>query len=196
MREVVVPEGYGLVFLHHLIQALFKWKDYHLHEFCTEDCHYYSPDGTQPELEIEGTTWAPEEEVSLRKFFKKNGSRLNYVYDYGDMNEVIITCVGKTVAHQKAHFNTSGPNMIEDSMGFGGTEEIVKCLTAPKNTAKKRAIKDWLMAAFRMSPEEACNEPEVYEVIAQVRQLVHIVEGAHEKPSKSEVGYLWDYYTF
>ncbi len=40
MREVAVPEDFTLAFLHGVIQSIFGWLDYHMHEFTdVKDIH-------------------------------------------------------------------------------------------------------------------------------------------------------------
>lgn len=176
MREVVVPAEYSLAFLHFLIQNLLGWKDCHLHEFSTDKGYVYGAHGTKPEFEVEGTTWQDEALVSINKCLKKKGDVLDYTYDFGDCNEVTITCVGQTKTPKAEHFATSGTDMIEDAMGVGGTEEIVNVLKQPKLSPLKKSIQTWLMETARMSIEQACHEPSVGEIIDRVYRLVAIAD--------------------
>ncbi|MBQ9694416.1 MAG: plasmid pRiA4b ORF-3 family protein [Kiritimatiellae bacterium] len=176
MRKVVVPSDYSLAFLHFLIQDILGWKDCHLHEFSTDEGCFYGARGTEPEFEVEGTTWQDEALIPINKCLKKKGDVLDYLYDFGDCNDVTITCMGQTKTPKLEHFATSGTDMIEDAMGLGGTEEMVRVLKQPKSSPLKKSIQTWLMETARISIEQACHEPSVDEIIKRVHRLVSIVD--------------------
>jgi len=76
-RTVMVPAGYNLDYLHHIIQDVFDWDDMHLHEFI-KNKQRYNPRPDTFHGDIDST------QVLLSEVFKRKGSRIKYVYDFGD----------------------------------------------------------------------------------------------------------------
>ncbi len=173
MREVAMPEDFTLAFLHEAIQSLFGWLDYHLHEFTdAKGIRYVDRDCDPPE---DGLPYKFEDDVMMKKFFKKPGDTLDYEYDFGDSNEVLITLVGRVAQAMPKHFLTRGPDMVEDSAGVGGTEGVVEKLKS--GSAKERkALASWLMGAFRKNPEQVVREPDVQEIFLRIYRLVKLVD--------------------
>ena len=109
MREVALPEDFTLAFLHAAIQSVFGWLDCHLHEFTdSKGMRYGDRDGEPPD---DGGPYSFDDDFPMKKFFRKPGDRLEYEYDFGDMNEVSISLVGRTTAARRAHFLSQGPDM-------------------------------------------------------------------------------------
>ncbi len=79
-RRVLVSDQTALPRLHQVIQDVFGWLDYHLHEFRIAGVRYGDPASDEegdPELQ-------DESEARLRKLGLKEGSRFDYLYDFGD----------------------------------------------------------------------------------------------------------------
>ena len=156
VRTVVLPEECTLAFLHRVIQDAFGWLDYHLYEFTdAKGRRYFDPTDEGSELDdakpVDATT------VALAKVFKKRGDTLDYEYDFGDGNEVGITFVARPKSNRggfEACFESKGPNMIEDSMGLGGTGGVCEILRAGRKNKNYRQAVDWLYAAFRLTRTE------------------------------------------
>lgn len=174
VRTVVLPEECTLAFLHMVIQDAFGWLDYHLYEFTdAKGRRYIDPTDEGSELDdakpVDATT------VTLAKVFKKRGDTLDYEYDFGDGNEVGITFVARPKSNRggfEACFESKGPNMIEDSMGLGGTGGVCEILRAGRKNKNYRQAVDWLYAAFRLMPEEVLREPTAGELCSKVFRMV------------------------
>ena len=86
-RRIVVPLRYTFRQLHLMIQRLFCWQGYHLHDFWIE----YHPDGrlkhtlvgSPREFEIEGEVMQPDWDVQLSEVFPRL-DHIIYNYDFGD----------------------------------------------------------------------------------------------------------------
>ena len=79
-RRVLVSDKITLLELHDVIQGVFGWLNYHLHEFTINNVNYGDP--ANDEL---GNRYIQDEMmVRLRTLNLKVGSRLIYVYDFGD----------------------------------------------------------------------------------------------------------------
>ena len=76
-RRVVVPAGASLGLLHRVIQVVMGWDDDHLHAFTADGMRYSDPSYN---LEDDGD----EDAVRLAKALPKAGTRMAYVYDFGD----------------------------------------------------------------------------------------------------------------
>ena len=175
LREIAVPENFTLAFLHVAIQDVFGWLDYHLHEFTdAKGVRYGDPDVPPDDDEC---AFKSENEVMMKRPLKKPGDTLDYAYDFGDGNHVKITLLGRTSLAQRAHFASKGPDLIEDSAGFGGTEGVVSILRGKDSSQKKEALA-WLAAAFRKSPEAVLHEPDAVEIFLRIYRLVHLVSVA------------------
>lgn len=77
-REVIVPESISLTWLHEVIQEAMGWMDTHLHQFEHQNT-FYAPPATDDWEETEDAST-----VALNQLLKRTGSKLNYVYDFGD----------------------------------------------------------------------------------------------------------------
>ncbi|WP_196812050.1 IS1096 element passenger TnpR family protein [Schleiferilactobacillus shenzhenensis] len=79
-RRVVVPQAFRLDQLHAVIQIVFGWENYHLHQFWTtkDPDALYVPE-TDPDLDVD------QRLTSRTKIFKLlNAGDMIYEYDFGD----------------------------------------------------------------------------------------------------------------
>ena len=77
-RRLEVSSDTTLAGLHTIVQAAFGWLDYHLHEFEIDGRRYGQPD---PDWDFEPVM--PEARTALSRVVSV-GSRIRYVYDFGD----------------------------------------------------------------------------------------------------------------
>jgi hypothetical protein len=79
-RRVLVSDQITLLDLHLVIQAVFGWEDYHLHEFKIRNVLYGDPEDS------EFMDFVKEDEYfyKLSDFNFNKGSRFSYLYDFGD----------------------------------------------------------------------------------------------------------------
>lgn len=88
-RRVQVPSDLPLRRLHDVIQAVFDWLDYHLHQFEVGDRLY-----GQPEIEgfeLAGQQLHSDRNVKLGALLRRDVERFLYRYDFGDDWEHVIT---------------------------------------------------------------------------------------------------------
>nr|WP_306917130.1 plasmid pRiA4b ORF-3 family protein [Arthrobacter sp. V4I6] len=85
-RRVLVPAGMPLTQLHQVIQALFGWLDYHLHQFQTGgfDGPTYAPVDPEGEDDFYGEPSLDESTVTVGELLPAAGSVMTYTYDFGD----------------------------------------------------------------------------------------------------------------
>lgn len=93
-REVEIPAWYTFEDLHDTIQIIFGWQDYHLWQF--QEKLHKSPYVINIEDEDEDDFFENEEvlgadRIYISQFLKNKGDKMEYVYDYGDDWECLIT---------------------------------------------------------------------------------------------------------
>lgn len=91
-RRVAVPADFPLNRLHDLIQAVFDWLDYHLHQFEVGDRIY-----GQPEIsgcDLGGSRIYTDRNVTLGALVDRGVEAFTYRYDFGDDWEHAIVVEG------------------------------------------------------------------------------------------------------
>jgi hypothetical protein len=76
-RRVLMPASASLGLLHHVIQIVMAWDDDHLHAFTVDGMRYSDPSYN---LDDHGD----EDAVRLAKALPRAGTRMVYLYDFGD----------------------------------------------------------------------------------------------------------------
>ena len=173
MREIVLPGEGTLALLHQAIQATFRWLDYHLYEFTDAKGARYAEalDDGNDDMDappVDATT------VTLDKVFKKAGTKLDYMYDFGDGNEVEVTFMKKVKPPFLPLFATEGPYMIEDSRGVGGEKGVWSILKNPKGKDYEEIV-SWLWGAFHLTPEQALYHPTASDIYGKIFKLVKLL---------------------
>ena len=79
-RCLLLPSDLRLGKLHRVLQCVFGWENYHLHEFVVGDTFYGVPD---PEWGDDPPT-IDERTVPIRRVLTKVGDVIVYEYDFGD----------------------------------------------------------------------------------------------------------------
>ncbi|HZY73711.1 MAG TPA: plasmid pRiA4b ORF-3 family protein [Edaphobacter sp.] len=80
-RSVQVAEDTKLPRLHRVLQLLFNWEDYHLHDFIVGRRVYSVPD---PDDAFNERKVIDERHVPLNRIVDRVGDSFEYVYDFGD----------------------------------------------------------------------------------------------------------------
>jgi hypothetical protein len=80
-RTIQVAEDTKLPRLHRILQILFNWEDYHLHDFIVGRRTFSVPDPEDEEFERKVLD---ERNVQIKHVLTWVGSRMLYVYDFGD----------------------------------------------------------------------------------------------------------------
>lgn len=88
-RRVDVPADFPLRRLHDVIQAVFAWVGYHLHQFEINDRIYGAPEYDDGELD--GTRLYSDRNIRLGALLDRGVKRFVYRYDFGDDWEHIVT---------------------------------------------------------------------------------------------------------
>ena len=135
-RRVLVPSSFSFRHLHNIIQTVFDWQNYHLHEFTVKRANNKPIKivmDDDPET-LEFTAFDNEEIVqerfvSLRDVFSKHSDVL-YQYDFGDSWTHIITLEKKVQAHslQVVFLEGNGERPPEDVGGEYGFNEYLRIL--------------------------------------------------------------------
>ena len=80
-RRIQVPGDVNLAKLHHILQAVMGWADYHLHQFIVGGEYYGEP---HPDYEVWGPEMRDERRVKLHQIAPEAGLKFVYEYDFGD----------------------------------------------------------------------------------------------------------------
>ena len=126
-RRVLVPESMTLGDLHRVIQAVFGWDGYHLHDFAIADRHYGDPDFLDDAED--------EEAFELKRLRTRRIKRIVYTYDFGDNWQHVITNEGSLAMEPGRSYpaciagRRNGPP--EDIGGTWGYVRLVEFLADP-----------------------------------------------------------------
>ncbi|MFC4948383.1 plasmid pRiA4b ORF-3 family protein [Pseudonocardia sp. GCM10023141] len=83
-RRILIPAGANLELLHHAIQVTFQWGGDHLHKFTVEETDY-------SHAGFELYNCLDERESALHAVLARPGSKICYLYDFGDCWNHTIT---------------------------------------------------------------------------------------------------------
>jgi len=162
-RRVLVPSGVTLLRLHKVIQELFDWWDYHLHEFEIDGVRYGSDDGDDWEPPLD------ERKAKLDKLAPK-GNRFLYRYDFGDNWQFPIEVEDVLPADPRATY----PRCIdgrrsrppEDVGGTGGYEEFLEAIADPDHEEYESMLV-WAGGSF---DPEACDLLDINARLTAIRR--------------------------
>ena len=155
-RKIIVPETYTFWDLHVAIQDSMGWIDCHLHEF-----KIYNPStGFKDSIGIPDDEFDDNEikagwECQIKNYFAPENSNAEYIYDFGDNWEHILTL--EKVFQKKD--NTNYPVCIsgkrkcppEDCGGSWGYMNFLDVINDPKHEEYIETL-EWVGGEF--SPEE------------------------------------------
>lgn len=80
-RRIQLSEDTKLPRLHRILQAMFNWEDYHLHDFVVGKRVYSVPD---PDDRFYERKILDERAVPIKRLLQRVGDTLDYHYDFGD----------------------------------------------------------------------------------------------------------------
>jgi hypothetical protein len=144
-REISLPDSYSLFQLHRCIQLVFGWLDYHLFEFQVDGQAFVGPGN-----DAEG---ALAQQVALSELDLAVGSKLLYVYDFGDDWEhdievrnvaTLMAAEDDKLAHVVGGARAAPP---EDSGGPFGYSETLAALKAATGEDDEARV-DWIGMDF------------------------------------------------
>lgn len=143
-RDVQIPGRYRLNQVHKMLQLLFGWQDYHLHEFeigarIYTDMETYVPDYERDER---------DERIPLAQALGVSKSWI-YRYDFGDSWEVQATLLETTSGDADAPACLAGEmaGPPEDCGGTPGFESLKAILANPKDP-EYRYMKEWAPTGY------------------------------------------------
>jgi hypothetical protein len=146
-RKIIVPIHITFKKLHDILQIIFGWKDYHLHDF-------YVLDGDKPIINLVCSDDAFEypddipmildKKIKLSEYIPMY-TKIKYTYDFGDNWQHTIE-VGKIIEnHTKSYpecLAGEGNNPPEDVGGEGGFDEYLEAISDPQHSEHESMI-DW-----------------------------------------------------
>jgi len=146
-RTVILPIKTTFEMFHKVIQTLFSWQDYHLHEF-----HILSGDQIVVKLVIDdemndvpdSTERKLEKGVEIAEYLPQY-PKLKYIYDFGDYWEHDIELVRYLPKHNLSGIyciDGAGRTPPEDVGGPGGYEEFLEIINDPLHPLREEML-DW-----------------------------------------------------
>lgn len=162
-RRVLVPATYSFRHLHKIIQTVFDWQNYHLHEFVVERAENKpikilmddDPE-TLEYLNIDEFDVRQERFVALEDIFQEY-NEVMYEYDFGHAWEHTITLekVVKSKTFQAIYIDGNGERPPEDVGGTWGFEEYLKIMDNEKHP-RHQDMKAWAESQKerKLSPEK------------------------------------------
>jgi hypothetical protein len=163
-RRALVPSTITLARLHQVIQEVFGWWDYHLHEFEVDGDRFGIDDG-------EGWGDPPRDERRARLgSLVAKGGRFRYTYDFGDnwehrieVEDVVPAETGRTYPRCTAGRRSRPPEDV------GGTWGYVEFLTAiaDLNHPEHDSFLEWSGGDF--DPEH-CDLVEINDSLTPIRR--------------------------
>ena len=151
-RRVDVPLSSTLEALHHIIQAAFRWQDYHLYEFNVGERVYGVPlDGDA----FDDRKIHKASAIRLKTVVERGVDRFLYVYDFGDdwRHDVIVEEVrdGAGDAEYPAFVDGARRCPPEDVGGPPGFMEFLEVVLDPGHEEHAR-MTEWYGGPF--DPED------------------------------------------
>jgi hypothetical protein len=156
-RRLELASDLRLDELHAVLQAAFEWQGGHLHQFSTSDRTW--DDGSADDLAggAIGASPAPEREnkTRLSQVLATVGDRLDYLYDFGDSWEHVLTL------EETAEAVPGGPRARvvdgeraappEDCGGVPGYEDLVTALADPERPGHSDLV-EWYEEVYGGRP--------------------------------------------
>jgi hypothetical protein len=149
-RRVLLPAGMPLPQLHQVIQTLFGWFDYHLHQFQIGGFRgpTYAPAAGDGEDHFYGQQASLDEaQATVGDLLTAVGSNMSYTYDFGD-NWVHAIKVEKILAPDDVRqlprcTAGRGAAPAEDSGGTSGWANVVQAVNDPHHEDHEE-YREWL----------------------------------------------------
>lgn len=143
VRRIIVPANLRIKDLHKLIQRLFSWTGYHLHDFALYRENQYEPGMGKPDLRLvpyeEDLEWDDQavliEDHRLSEFLPKSHTMV-YTYDFGDNWEHEIKLIRTIDNYDKDSpflLEAEGQAPPEDVGGVGAFVEFREIMLDPSH---------------------------------------------------------------
>lgn len=159
-REVLIDPNLPLDELHDVIQQVFGWEDYHLHEFTelgsrSRGRRFAPP--AEDAWDLPGHETTDEATVRLASLIGPRRGALRYRYDFGDSWDHRITVVGSEPAAPAALPTCvagAGLAPVEDSGGVWGWADKLEIARDPRHPEHQH-VREWLDLADGEQPDPA-----------------------------------------
>jgi hypothetical protein len=155
-RRIQVSCNTTLAELHHILQAVMGWWDYHLHQFIVGRTYYGVPDPNYDDF----MDMRDESEVRLNQIADE-GSKFIYEYDFGDSWEhvLLVEKVLEPEPGQQYPVCIKGKRARppEDVGGIWGYEEFLEAIRDPDHSEHDEYL-EWVGGEF---DPEAFNLDEI-----------------------------------
>jgi len=149
-RRLLVPASITLDVMHDIVQLAFGWEDSHLHLFEVNGVEYSEPDPNSDELGQKDEVTLP-----LSKALPREGSKIRYVYDYGDdwthtilLEKILPREEGKVYPICVTGKRAGPPEDVGGVWGYAG---FLKAIADPKHEGHDEYL-EWIGGSF--DPEE------------------------------------------
>jgi hypothetical protein len=147
-RRVRVPADLSLADLHHVIQLVMDWRDYHLHLFEVAGKEYSPPSDEESDRE----QWAGDDaDVTVAQALARGGASFEYVYDFGDEWRLGISIVDDVVAPAPAQIECVGGELATPPEDAGGPHLYRELLTTWERKGRRglhKETREWLPEDF------------------------------------------------
>lgn len=146
-RKVMVPLNFTFYELHEVMQVLFDWQDYHVHDFIILDGNKPQINIIENEEELDYQRDIPMvmgKNMTIENYLPKYKT-VNYRYDFGDGWEHIIKVQNLTFDYDKNYaycLDGKGDAPPEDVGGEGGYEQFVEIMNDPTHEEREN-MKLW-----------------------------------------------------
>ncbi|MBK5253348.1 MAG: plasmid pRiA4b ORF-3 family protein [Peptostreptococcaceae bacterium] len=135
-RKVMVPLNFTFEELHEVMQIIFDWKDYHLHDFIILDNNQPYIDIVESEEELVFEIDIPvilNKNIKIANYLPKY-KKVNYRYDFGDGWQHIIKVENLSFDYNKNYaycLDGEGNTPPENVGGEDGYAEFIKIMDDP-----------------------------------------------------------------
>lgn len=145
-RTIAVPPSFTLEQLHFALQDAFGWDEEHLYGFKDGQGNRWTP---EPDFDDE----TEPGETTVGEVFSEPSAKLEYEYDFGDDNLVLIRRLKKEIEGDlPVCLAATGFMAVEDSSAFGFVDGIAEILRTGPEDKSYGECAEWLGIE---SPEEA-----------------------------------------
>ncbi len=148
-RRIRVVGSITFYRLHQIIQNIFAWEDYHLHEFIVDGVHYGAPEDDEemgPDYEHRDET-----RFTLGRVIKTERTKFEYVYDYGDnwRHEILVEKIENAESGEDKPVCLTGRRNAppEDCGGPWGYMEYVNAMRDPSHE-RHEELTEWRGPGF------------------------------------------------
>ena len=150
-RRILVPINITLGELHHILQAVMGWWDYHLHQFIVGGTYYGVP---HPDYD-DYLEMRDESQVKLNEIVAGEGFKFRYEYDFGDswLHNLLVEKVLPPEPGQQYPVCIKGKRACppEDVGGVWGYDDFLEAIQNPNHPEHDDYL-EWIGGEF--DPEE------------------------------------------